>query len=108
MAEEVLYSKFPDAGLAVDKLDPRAPAIVVAADQKHPVLVTISDWQGKYGIDVRQLYENKKAGKHDGLPVFSRTRQGARVPIEEFEDLVEFLLSIADGVAKLKQMQGGK
>lgn len=63
------------------------PHIVVNEDSRTPTLVRLTVYREKMRIDVRQIWSPKDSED------FVLTKKGAIIPIEDLDEVIEFLLS---------------
>ena len=63
------------------------PHIVVNEDAKLPTLVRLTEYRGELRLDVRLIW----SPKDDENFVF--TKKGAAFPVEDLDEVIEFLLS---------------
>ena len=63
------------------------PHIVVNEDSRNPTLVRLTMYREQIRIDVRQIWSP------DGNENFVMTKKGAAFPIEDLDEVIEFLLS---------------
>ena len=63
------------------------PHIVVNEDARTPTLVRLTEYRGQLKIDVRQIWSP------DDDENFVFTKKGAAFPVEDLDEVIEFLLS---------------
>lgn len=63
------------------------PHIIVNEDAKLPTCVRLTEYQGELRIDVRLIWSP------NGDENFALTKKGAGFPVEDLDEVIEFLLS---------------
>ena len=86
--KEVTYAVFEDDGIRVKGVKEDEPAAVYNVEGQV-VFVSVSQWRGSMSVDFRQVWNPP----NEAGDVFVRTKKGARIPIEELDGLIEFLLA---------------
>lgn len=70
------------------------PHIVVNEDSRTPTLVRLTVYREKMRIDVRQIWSPQDTED------FVLTRRGAAIPIEDLDEVIEFLLAAREFIDK--------
>lgn len=87
MSDKYVIERDSDDHLVVIEKIGNDPHIVVNEDAKLPTLVRLTEYLGELRIDVRLIW----SPKDDGNYVF--TKKGAAFPVEDLDEVIEFLLS---------------
>ena len=66
------------------------PHIVVNEDARTPTLVRLTVYRDKERVDVRQIWSPNSNTD------FVLTKKGAAIPIEDLDEVIEFLLSVRE------------
>lgn len=76
------------------------PHIVVNEDAKLPTLVRLTEYRGELRVDVRLIWSP------DDDENFVFTKKGAAFPVEDLDEVIEFLLSAREWLEG-KEDEGG-
>jgi len=64
--------------------------IVVNQDAKLPTLIRLSEYRGQTRVDARQIWSPNDNEQ------FVLTKKGAAFPIEDLDEVIEFLLALRE------------
>ena len=73
------------------------PYIIVNQDARTPVMVRLTEWKGHLRVDVRQIWSPEDNEN------FQMTRKGAAIPIEDLDEVIEFMLSAQAFVKNMEE-----
>ena len=76
------------------------PHIIVNEDAKLPTLVRLTEYRGEMRIDVRLIWSP------DDDEQFVFTKKGAAFPVEDLDEVIEFLLSAREFVENKEVSDG--
>jgi len=76
------------------------PHIVVNEDAKLPTLVRLTEYRGELRVDVRLIWSPKDDEN------FVLTKKGAAFPVEDLDEVIEFLLSAREFIEDLEVNDG--
>lgn len=77
------------------------PHVVVNEDAKLPTLVRLTEYRGELRVDVRLIWSP------DDDENFVFTKKGAAFPVEDLDEVIEFLLSAREFV-DAKEVKDGE
>ena len=91
MPEYVMERDSDDHLVVIEKIG-NDPHIIVNKDSRNPTLVRLTKYREELRIDVRQVWPP------DGDENYLMTRKGAAFPVEDLDEVIEFLLSVREFV----------